>query len=146
MHSRMEERMLNRLALAMTTAALLATGPAVAQSQQEGAGSTPGHMMQQGDGQGMPMMQGHQAGMMQGHGMMHGRGMMGGDSGPGMGRNMMLMMMALIDTDGSETLSLEEVQAAHARIFQYADTDDDGELTMQELRGFMHSGGEAPAR
>jgi EF hand len=54
---------------------------------------------------------------------------------------MMLMMMALVDTDTSGTLSLEEVQAVHARMFQYADTDDDGELTIDELRAFMHGEG-----
>lgn len=79
--------------------------------------------------------------------MMYGREMVGDRMGRGgMGPHMMLMMMALIDTDGSETLSLEEVQAVHARMFQYADADDDGELTLQELRGFMHGGGENPAR
>ena len=136
--------MLNRFAFAVATAGLLITGPALAQTQHESAGSAPGHMMQQGGAEGMPMMHGDRAGMMQGHraGMMQGHSMMGGASGRGgMGPHMMLMMMALIDTDGSETLSLEEVQAVHARMFQYADTDDDGELSLQELRGFMHGEG-----
>ncbi len=54
------------------------------------------------------------------------------------------MLMALVDTDASETLSLEEVQAVHARMFKYADTNDDGELTLDEMRAFMH-GEETPA-
>jgi hypothetical protein len=57
---------------------------------------------------------------------------------------MMMLMMALVDTDASETLSLEEVQAVHARMFKYADTNDDGELTLDEMRAFMH-GEEMPA-
>lgn len=93
-----------------------------------------------GQGGNMPMMrQGAGRGMMQGHHMT-------GD-GPGrggMGPHMMLMMMALVDTDASGTLSLEEVQAVHARMFQYADTDEDGELTIEEMRAFMH-GGAMPA-
>jgi EF hand len=70
---------------------------------------------------------------MQGHHRM-GDGQLRG----GMGPHMMLMMMALVDTDASGTLSLEKVQAVDARMFQYADTDDDGELTIEELRAFMH--------
>ena len=77
--------------------------------------------------------------------MMQGHHMMGDGPGRGgMGPHMMLMMMALVDTDASGTLSLEEVQAVHARMFQYADTDDDGELTIEELRAFMD--GEAMPR
>lgn len=99
-------------------------------------------------GQGMcAMMGGQGCGMMgqgRGSGMMTGgQGMrpgMGGDRREGMKRHMMLMMFALVDQDGNERLSLEEVQALHARLFGYADADDDGELTMQELARFMHGG------
>lgn len=88
--------------------------------------------MQQGGGDGMKTMQaGRDPAMMRDRGMMR---------HCGMGPNMMTMMMVLIDTDGSGTLSLEEVQAVHARMFQYVDSDDDGELTPQELRGLMSGG------
>jgi hypothetical protein len=56
----------------------------------------------------------------------------------GMGPHMMRMMMAMVDTDASKTLSLEEVQAVHARLFAYADADSDGQLTLEEMRAFMH--------
>ena len=61
--------------------------------------------------------------------------MMGGDMGRGMMRpHMMLMMVAMVDADGSGALSLEEVQAVHARMFKYADADTDGELTLEDAR------------
>jgi hypothetical protein len=116
-------------------ALVLAAGGAFAQTQQPPA-TPPGPMMGAGPGPGTPMM---------GRGPWHDRtggpGMMG--DGPGRGwmhPHMMLMMMALVDTDGSETLSLEEVQAVHARMFKYADADDNGELTLEELRAFMQGG------
>ncbi len=126
----------NTILTIATTLALIAGG-AVAQTEQEAA-PAPGPMMGGAD---MPMMQHDRGGsMMKGHPMMTRR-----DQGRGgMGPHMMLMMMALVDTDASGTLSLEEVQAVHARMFQYADTDDDGELTLEELRAFMH-GGDMPA-
>jgi hypothetical protein len=114
-----------------------ATGQAAGQ-QGMGQGMGPGMMM---GGYGMgPGMMGH--GMMgrgMGHGMMMGGGM---DDGRHMAmkRHMMLVMFALVDQDGNERLSLEEVQAVHARLFGYADADDDGELTMEELAAFMHGG------
>jgi hypothetical protein len=57
-----------------------------------------------------------------------------------MGPDMMVLMMIMVDTNGDGALSLEEVQAVHARIFNYADTDDDGRLTLDELRSFFHGG------
>jgi hypothetical protein len=57
-----------------------------------------------------------------------------------MGPHMMIMMMAMIDTDGSGTLSLDEIQAVHARLFKYADTDGNGELTIEEIGAFMRGG------
>ena len=124
-----------RNTICATIAALvLVAGGALAQSEQgtaTAAGPTTGATRQGGT---MPMVQ-HGAG----RGMMQGHPMMGGGPGRGgMGPHMMLMMMALVDTDASETLSLEEVQAVHARMFQYADTDDNGELTVEELRAIMH--------
>lgn len=106
----------------------------------------------------MPMMQNQGGAMMQGQGMQgqgrHGHGMQDGTrqgdrrgmrdrDGPRFGRmgpDMMVMMMIMVDTNGDGALSLEEVQAVHARIFNYADTDDDGRLTLDELRSFFHGG------
>lgn len=80
-----------------------------------------------------------QAGMM-------GRGMMGG---PMMGRGMMhgnpmgtpftmRMMFALMDADGDGTISLQEFQAAHERIFKAMDANRDGKLTPEEMKAFIH--------
>lgn len=136
-------KMLKILAGTTTAALVVAAGVAMAQSQQETqpGGSQPGMMM--GQGQGMPMM-GRQGrpGMMQ-----DGRPMMGDGMGRGMMRpHIMLMMMAMVDADGSGALSLEEVQAVHARMFKYADADGDGELTLDEMRAFMHGDEMQPAQ
>ena len=85
-----------------------------------------------------------QGGMMQGAlmghetmgGHMMGRGMMGGGAmGPPF---MMRMMFALMDADSDGTISLEEFQAAHERIFKAMDTNKDGKLTLEEMQAFMH--------
>jgi hypothetical protein len=60
-----------------------------------------------------------------------------GMMGPGMmGPGMMRMMFILMDTDGDGSLSLEEFQAAHERIFKAMDTDKDGRVTPEEMRAF----------
>ena len=127
---------------AATAALVLAAGGAFAQSDQ-GTATTPGSQQgAAGQGSGMPMM--HPGA---GRGMMYGGPMMMMGDGPrhvAMPQHMMMMLMALVDTDASETLSLEEVQAVHARMFKYADTNDDGELTPDEMRAFMR-GEETPA-
>lgn len=79
-------------------------------------------------------------GGMMGHGMMGGRmmgrGMMGGGA---MGSPfMMRMMFALMDADGDGTISLQEFQAAHERIFKAMDSNKDGKLTLEEMQAFMH--------
>jgi hypothetical protein len=69
-----------------------------------------------------------------------GPGMLGQGMGAGrsMGSGMMMrMIFTLMDSDGDGTLSLEEFQAAHARIFKGMDADKDGRLTMEEMQGFM---------
>ncbi|MEK9278401.1 MULTISPECIES: EF-hand domain-containing protein [unclassified Bradyrhizobium] len=77
-------------------------------------------------------MMGH--GMMGGH--MMGRGMMGGRA---MGSPfMMRMMFALMDADGDGTISLQEFQAAHERIFKAMDSNRDGKLTIEEMQAFIH--------
>ena len=68
-----------------------------------------------------------------------GFGMMAQGMGPGsMGSGMMMrMIFTLMDSDGDGTLSLEEFQAAHARIFKGMDADKDGRLTLEEMQTFM---------
>jgi hypothetical protein len=71
-----------------------------------------------------------------GHGSMMGRGMMGGGAmGPPF---MMRMMFALMDADGDGTISLQEFQAAHERIFKAMDNNKDGKLTLEEMQAFIH--------
>jgi Ca2+-binding EF-hand superfamily protein len=43
-----------------------------------------------------------------------------------------------MDTDGDGALSLEEMQAVHARMFAAMDGNDDGRVTPEEMEGFMH--------
>jgi len=57
-----------------------------------------------------------------------------GGMGPGM---MMRMLFILMDTDGDGTISLQEFQAAHERIFKAMDVNKDGRLTLEEIQAFM---------
>ena len=51
---------------------------------------------------------------------------------------MMRMLFALMDSDGDGTVSLQEFQAAHERIFKAMDINKDGVLTLEEIQAFMH--------
>jgi Ca2+-binding EF-hand superfamily protein len=42
-----------------------------------------------------------------------------------------------MDSDGDGTISLQEFQAAHERIFKAMDANKDGRLTLDEIRAFM---------
>jgi hypothetical protein len=86
-------------------------------------------------------------------------GMMGWEYGPGwrhrlgwdrgmrmMGRGgmmgtmhpmMMRMLFAMMDSDGDGTVSLQEFQTAHERIFKAMDANKDGRLTLEEIEAFM---------
>jgi Ca2+-binding EF-hand superfamily protein len=43
----------------------------------------------------------------------------------------------LMDADGDGTISLQEFQAAHERIFKAMDANKDGRLTLEEMQAFM---------
>jgi Ca2+-binding EF-hand superfamily protein len=60
------------------------------------------------------------------------RGMRGRGGGP-----MLRVIFALMDADGDGTISLQEWQEAHERIFKAMDANHDGRLTMDEIRAFM---------
>jgi len=70
-----------------------------------------------------------------GPGMMGRGGLMGpGNVGSGV---MMRMLFGLMDADGNGTVSLQEFQSAHERIFKAMDANKDGQLTLEEIQGFM---------
>jgi EF hand len=82
-------------------------------------------------------------------GDMMGGGMMGGGMGGGMmcggmhaehrrgPRMLMRMIFSLMDADGDGSISLQEFQAAHERLFKGMDQNKDGRVTMEEMRIFM---------
>ena len=51
---------------------------------------------------------------------------------------MMRVLFAMMDSDGDGTVSLQEFQAAHERIFKAMDINKDGVLTLEEIQAFMH--------
>jgi len=78
-------------------------------------------------------------------GMMGSRLMDGGvmgrqERGPIGAAMMMRMMFTLMDADGDGSISLQEFQAAHERIFRGMDQNKDGRLTMDEMQSFVGTG------
>ena len=98
-----------------------------AEAQQKKPGEKMGEVMKN-LGQGM---------MNLGQSMMIGQSMMGHGRPGGM---MYRMMFVLMDSDGDGTLSLEEFQAAHAKIFKAIDANKDGKVTFEEMQAFFRGG------
>lgn len=125
-----------RLVAIITSAALMLLCAAPGARAQSPAPQQPSQPKQQTE-------QGGSVGGGMGGGMM-GRGMMGGMMGQrgmggrgGMPGPMLRIIFALMDTDGDGTISLQEWQAAHERIFKAMDANKDGSLTLDEIRAFM---------
>jgi hypothetical protein len=110
--------------------------------QEDSSMMGPGGMMDRGMmGPGGMMGRGRMGpGGMMGHGMM-GRGMMAQEGMMGRGTMgppvMMRIIFSLMDSDGDGTISLQEFQAAHERIFKGMDANKDGRLTPEEMQAFM---------
>jgi hypothetical protein len=115
----------NRVLMLTTSAFILACG-AVAASAQQGATTQQQPQTQQQE------HQLHHPDLGRGMGMMGRGGMMGVHSGM-----MMRMLFAMMDSDGDGTVSLQEFQAAHERIFKAMDANKDGVLTLEEIQAFM---------
>ena len=115
--------------LVLTTSALILACGAVAASAQQGP------MTQQQTPQQEQERQLHHPDWFRGMGMM-GRGGMMGPGGMHSGV-MMRMLFAIMDSDSDGTVSLQEFQAAHEKIFKAIDANKDGVLTLEEIQAFM---------
>ncbi|MGQ7791122.1 hypothetical protein ACUN0C_01795 [Faunimonas sp. B44] len=113
-----------------------------------GWGGGPGMMGGWGGGPGGPGMmpwggQGGQGGpgMMPWGGPNWGGQNWGGQNWGGWGggphSGMPMMMMVIIDEDGNGSLSYEEVERFHRRMFDYLDENKDGELSQDEIQNMM---------
>jgi EF hand len=112
--------------LGLAISALILAYGAVGAIAQDRMTQQPDQQQMQGGMMGRGMMGGH----------MTGGGMMGGGAmGPPI---MFRMMFALMDADSDGTISLQEFQAAHERIFKAMDSNKDGKLTLEEMQAFMH--------
>ena len=54
---------------------------------------------------------------------------------------MMRIIFILMDSNSDGTISLQEFQAAHERIFKAMDSNKDGALTFEEMQAFMQGSG-----
>ena len=132
--------MTTRVPILMTVAIILVCGTIQAGAQESpGTPQTQQQQPAEGGMMGRGMMGGE--GMM-GRGMMRegmmSEGMMGrGMMGPMMSPFAMRIMFALMDADGDGTVSLQEFQTAHERIFKAMDANKDGVLSLEEIQSFM---------
>ena len=137
--------------LGLTMSALILAYGAVGAIAQERLMPRPDQQQTQSDPAGVEGTGTIGQGMM-GHGMMcrgmmgggmTGRGMMGGGmiGGSAMGSPMMFRMMFALMDDGDGEISLQEFQAAHERIFKAMDRNKDGQVTQEEMQGFMQGTG-----
>jgi hypothetical protein len=126
-----------RVVAITTSAALTLLYAASGARAQSPATQQPSEQQQQTE-QGGPGPSGMMGRGMMGRGMM-GRGMMG--RGRGMMRRgggiPLRIIFALMDTDSDGTISLQEWQTAHERIFKAMDANHDGTLTLDEIRAFI---------
>ena len=127
MYARVLGLMISAIILSYAAVGALAQDRMIPQPVQQQAQSQPAGQ----EGSGMMGRGGMMAEGMMGHGMMS-----GGAMGPP--PVMLRIMFALIDTDSDGTISLQEFQAAHERIFKAMDTNKDGKLTLEEMQAFMH--------
>jgi EF hand len=121
--------------LGLTTAALILTYGALGAVAQERMPAEPSQQQMQSpsmDPGGPGPMDGEMSECMRDHGM-KGHGMMGRPP-------IMRIIFALLDADGDGTISLQEFQVGHERIFKAMDTNKDGKLTPEEIKEFMHGG------
>ncbi len=102
-----------------------------ANSSQAAQPSGMGGMMGQGQSM-MPNASGMMPNGMQC--MMMQPGTMGSMPMMGMNANLMKIIYAIADTDGS--LSFDEVTAIHKRIFDAMDANKDGKVTLEEMQAF----------
>jgi Ca2+-binding EF-hand superfamily protein len=51
------------------------------------------------------------------------------------------VLFSLMDSDGDGSLSLNEFNAAHERIFKAMDANKDGVVTLEEMQQFMRGPG-----
>lgn len=131
---------LSALALVVGVTSTLAyeAGPGMMQGGPQGQSSNQAGQPGWGMPAGMPWAHGH---MQQGWTgrqawgpAMMGFGMMGG------GMMSPAMMIVMMDTNNDGSISLDEFQAMHARMFRYLDTNHDGQLSQDELRAFGTDG------
>ncbi|HEU5017875.1 MAG TPA: EF-hand domain-containing protein [Pseudolabrys sp.] len=136
--------------LVLTASALILAGTTAATAQQSGGSPmaqqpVQGPMQQQGSGH--ESIAG-QRGMMS-RGMMGQRGMGRGMPGPRgmMGSPLMMrIVFILMDSNGDGTISLQEFQSAHERIFKAMDANHDGRLTLEEMQAFMQGSSKSMPR